>query len=324
MTYCNEEENILSVIVLSKNNGSTIEATLRSILKAEVPDDYKMEVIVVDAHSTDNTPEILTKFKNKIKIVYDEGRGIGIARNIGVLSSNGKYICFVDADCIVSRDHFKKILQAFNEGGDILDINSRFPPNYIRQLKLPKLSQIELSIWKIGRVSEKRNLKNTCFAGGAFISFRREVFLKVGGFWEFPPYGADDLDFSYRASKLGYKVRRVNVEKSLALPRFTLRDLLKQQKGWGSGYAYFIGKYRGDACVWKCYNYPRIIYKIFGKYTWFYTILRLISAPLGALKLTFKLHDIETSLYWIVRRYAFIYGLLKNLKHAFTYFSIKQ
>ncbi|MCS7367073.1 MAG: glycosyltransferase [archaeon YNP-WB-062] len=320
---CNDKEDVLSVIVLSKNNGYTIEATLKSILKAEVPDKCKIEVIVVDARSTDNTPKILAKFKDKIKVVYDEGRGIGIARNIGVLSSKGKYICFVDADCIVSRDHFKKILQAFNEGGDVLDVNSRFPLNYIKQLKLPKLSKIELSIWRVGRVGEERNWKNMCFAGGAFISFRREVFLKVGGFWDFPPYGADDLDFSYRASKLGYKVRKVNVEKSLMLPRVALRDLLKQQKGWGSGYAYFIGKYRGDACVWKCYNYSKIIYKIFGKYTWFYIILRLISAPIGALNLTFKLREIEAFPYWIVRRYAFIYGLLKNFKHAFSYFSIK-
>ena len=82
----------ISIIVLSKNNGDTIAYTLLSIVKAKVPKGYKREIIVVDARSTDNTPRILEKFKRWIKVVYDNGEGIGIARNIGVLNSSGDII----------------------------------------------------------------------------------------------------------------------------------------------------------------------------------------------------------------------------------------
>lgn len=78
---------LFSVIVLSKNNGRTIGYTLLSILKSIVPRGYSREALVVDAHSTDNTPRMLERFEGLIRVVYDEGRGIGIARNVGVLTA---------------------------------------------------------------------------------------------------------------------------------------------------------------------------------------------------------------------------------------------
>jgi len=102
---------MISVIVLSKNNGDTLDACLNSIINAL----GEKEIIVVDAHSSDNTPSILEKYREKIKVVYDEGKGIGIARNIGVKASKGDIICFVDADAFVSKDHFIKIKDYFEK-----------------------------------------------------------------------------------------------------------------------------------------------------------------------------------------------------------------
>jgi len=118
---------LLSIIILSKNNGRTIGYTLLSLLRAKVPSGYSREIIVVDAKSSDNTPKILSAFGKFIKVVYDEGRGIGIARNIGVSSSRGDIICFVDADCVVSEDHFLRIISEFENGADVIDVKGSSP-----------------------------------------------------------------------------------------------------------------------------------------------------------------------------------------------------
>lgn len=106
---------MISVIILSKNNGDTLDACLKSVISSL----GEKEIIVVDAHSSDNTPSILEKYKNHIKVVYDEGKGIGLARNIGVLHSKGDIICFVDADAFVSKDHFVKIKECFDRHPEV-------------------------------------------------------------------------------------------------------------------------------------------------------------------------------------------------------------
>lgn len=80
---------MISVIVLSYNSSETLDRCLSSII-----DSYESkEIIVVDAHSTDETPKILKKYEDRVKVIYDEGKGIGIARNLGVKASNGEIIC---------------------------------------------------------------------------------------------------------------------------------------------------------------------------------------------------------------------------------------
>ena len=308
----------ISVIILSKNNGPTLGATLASIIRSKVPEGYSREIIVVDAHSNDNTPEILKKYSKWIKVVYDEGKGIGIARNIGVKASKGDIIAFVDADTIVGREHFVKIVEAMKKGADIVDVKGE---GKIKGLKLPKVSELELAVWEHGRAYRGKMLENRAFAGGAFISFKREVFDAVGGFWEYPPYGGDDMDFSFRAWLKGYKIHVATVGDSISLPRFSLTEIIKEQKGWGKGYAYIIAKYRGTFEFWKAFKFSKKIYKIFGRNTWIYMIFRLVMAPLGALNLFLKTKKPSILPYYIARRYAFLYGLLKELPKAMKYFS---
>lgn len=306
-------EHLISVVVLSKNNAKTIGKTLKSIFSANVKNGYKLEVIVVDARSCDGTEKILEDFKDKIKVIYDEGKGIGIARNIGVKYSKGDIICFVDGDCIVGKEHFNCIVDAFKDPTvGIIDIKGS---TYMKGMS--KIQSLEFKIWKYGRAYSDKLVKERAFAGGAFIAFRREVFNKIGGFWEYPPYGGDDMDFSFRAKTKGYKIVVVPCKNSISIPRENLRDLIKQQIGWGSGYIHLVAKYLHNTEFWESMKYNKYIYKIFRKNIWFYAIMRLILAPLGAIRLVLHAKEIELLPYWIIRRYAFLYGILKNIKKAF-------
>ena len=84
-----------SVIIPSYNRAKSISKAIDSILIQKIED---IEIIVVDDGSTDNTIDVLKKYDNKIKILQQENRGPGAARNLGIKSANGKYIAFLDSD----------------------------------------------------------------------------------------------------------------------------------------------------------------------------------------------------------------------------------
>lgn len=305
----------LSIIVLSKNNGRTIGFTLASIVKSKVPRGYEKEIIVCDAKSTDLTTKILEKFQKWIRVIYDEGRGIGIARNISVKASTGDIICFVDADTIVSRDHFEKIIKTFAKGFDIVDVHG-IPPLKVL-MSWTKIGKMEGYVWLYGRAyRDERMLMNRKFAGGSFMSFKREIFERVKGFWSYPPFGADDMDFSFRASKRGFKIGVTHIYGSYSIPRQTLLDLFHEQYNWGKGFAYLVAKYRNDIEFLKAYKFKII----FLRYPVIYFFLRLLFSPLGAFKLSLRARKISLIYYWAIRRFFFFTGFITALKAALKFY----
>jgi glycosyltransferase involved in cell wall biosynthesis len=272
---------MISVIVLSKNNGDTLDACLNSIINAL----GEKEIIVVDAHSSDNTPSILEKYREKIKVVYDEGKGIGIARNIGVKASKGDVICFVDADAFVSKDHFIKIKDYFEKHPEISIINVK--GSEITSEKIPFIQKMEAKLYFLLNKSKYESNKNEIqLAEGCFMAFRRKVFNDVKGFWEFPPYGADDLDFCMKALSRGWKIGILNVN-SWHRHRTSLKDLLKEKIGWGKGLACFIWKWRKHPLIKKVYR-QSFVFKLLGNDPLLITLIAYLSAPIIAI-----IHAIE-------------------------------
>ncbi len=306
----------LSVIVLSKNNGKTLAKTLGSIIRSDTPEGYEREIIVCDAKSTDETPLILEKFKKWIKVVYDEGKGVGIARNIAVNSSTGDIICFVDADAVVSKDHFKVVVDALNKGYDVVDVHGIPPPEVMKKWSL--IARLEAYIWLYGRAyREERMLKDRAFAGTSFMCFKRSVFNDLGGFWEYPPFGSEDMDFSYRARRRGYRIGVARVKGSYSIPRQSLRELFREQQGWGEGFAYLVAKYRCDEKFLEAYKFRFLPIK----HPVLYFTLRLMGAPLGGIRLLVKHRAPQLFFYWTVRRAFFFIGFLKSIRKALVFYS---
>ncbi len=96
-----------SIIITSYNYASYIERCIRSCLDQKLIGPDMHEVIVVDDHSTDNTLEILEKFKtipNFRVIANTENMGVAEAANIGIRASMGRFFVRVDADDYVSEN----------------------------------------------------------------------------------------------------------------------------------------------------------------------------------------------------------------------------
>ena len=94
----------ISIIMPTYNRAGYIEEALDSIKKQTFTD---YEIIVVDDGSTDNTKEILDKYKG-IRCIYLEHVGIAGARNTAVKAAKGKWIAFLDSDDLWKEDKLLK------------------------------------------------------------------------------------------------------------------------------------------------------------------------------------------------------------------------
>ena len=107
------EEFLFSVIISIYNTGRYLNDSIGSILKQTINPD-KIQLILVNDGSTDETEKICLKYKEKYKgnVVYVklEHGGVSRARNFGIQYAKGKYINFLDADDKWDNKAFKYVL----------------------------------------------------------------------------------------------------------------------------------------------------------------------------------------------------------------------
>ncbi|MBA4044079.1 MAG: hypothetical protein C0471_06615 [Erythrobacter sp.] len=94
-----------SVVIPLFNKVGQITATLDSVLSQTVP---PREVIVVDNGSTDGSVEAVAAFTHPLlRLVCEERRGPGPARNRGIAEAVGDWIAFLDADDLWAANHLE-------------------------------------------------------------------------------------------------------------------------------------------------------------------------------------------------------------------------
>lgn len=96
-----------SIIIPGYNVQDYVSVAIESVLKQDFKD---YEIIVIDDCSTDNTSEVISKYKDVKLIRNKENRASGGARNVGLDNANGEYIIFLDADdYLYANDVLSKI-----------------------------------------------------------------------------------------------------------------------------------------------------------------------------------------------------------------------
>ena len=99
----------ISVIIPSKNGLPHLKECLPSLLAAAESYPSRIEIIVVDDHSDDETLSFLSHHFPKIKTVVNSGQGISSGRNCGVALSSSPWLCFLDNDVFVEKDFFTNL-----------------------------------------------------------------------------------------------------------------------------------------------------------------------------------------------------------------------
>ncbi len=108
---------VLTVAVPSYNAQSFLWQNIPTFLYDGA--EGKVEVIIVDDGSKDDTPRIADEMKGRypgiINVVHKENGGHGSAVNSGIENANGKYFMVCDADDYVNTDSFRKLVDYLAE-----------------------------------------------------------------------------------------------------------------------------------------------------------------------------------------------------------------
>lgn len=103
----------ISIVTPSYNQGQFIEETIRSVLLQGYPN---LEYIVIDGGSTDNSVEIIQKYKSFLAYwISEKDSGQSNALNKGLRLCSGEIIGWVNSDDLYSIDTFKIIQKAFSQ-----------------------------------------------------------------------------------------------------------------------------------------------------------------------------------------------------------------
>ncbi len=291
---------MISVIIPSKNSDYTLEACLKAVFKAPP---YDKEIIIVDGHSTDKTPAILEKYSSRLKVVYDECKGIGLTRNIGVEQATRDIIAFLDSDVICAKDHFTTIIDYFSKHSDVgaVDIMGSHPEIGTKIQRLESLY----------RKTVESSFRSQETLRGWSMAFRKSVFDEVGGFWS---AGAEDSEISNRLKAKGYKIASLKAS-SWHIPRPTLRQLYSEMVTWGDAAAYYHYKAGNNAVLYKDFyarnKFLRMLPSIKA-----IIVVTYVSAPLTGLRYLAKTRNFDLYCYFILVHAAYLRGYLRGVQNA--------
>lgn len=104
------EGPLVSVIINNYNYGRFLGEAIDSAIKQVYP---RLEVIVVDDGSTDNSREVITAYGGRLIPVLKENGGQASAFNAGFQVSRGELVCFLDADDLFLPDKVGEIVKAW-------------------------------------------------------------------------------------------------------------------------------------------------------------------------------------------------------------------
>lgn len=131
----------VSVVIPAFNCEKTIERCIESVLNQTYS---KLEIIVINDGSTDNTLDKMEKFDNKIIVINKNNSGPSETRNIGIERATGKYMFFLDSDDYLHPKAIEILLKEFSEGIDIVRGNYYFIRNkkIFKNNKFPSFEKI--------------------------------------------------------------------------------------------------------------------------------------------------------------------------------------
>jgi len=189
---------IVTVYITNHNYGEYINQAIQSVLDQSFQD---FELIVIDDGSTDDSRLRIKKFENKekIKVIYQNKRGLTISNNIALNQARGEYIIRLDADDYLDKNALKILLNEF----DTEEIGMVFGDWYV----INRAGEV-ISIEKRHNFTKDVSMYDQP-AHGACTMFRTKYLREIGGYDE-SITRQDGYELWFRLIER-YEIRNINV-----------------------------------------------------------------------------------------------------------------
>lgn len=240
------QKPMVTVIVPAYNEGTTIFKTLESVRDIDYPKE-KLEAIIINDGSTDNTKQQIKKFikQNKLKnfkLMSHSNIGKGASMNKALRIAKGEFFTCLDADSFVDPKTLKKMLSFYyRENDPQLAIVTPAMKVYSPKNILQKIQWIEyLVMIFVGRLTS--HLDSLYVAPGPFSLYRTDVVREVGGFDE--KILTEDQEIAYRMQEKHYRIKQCFDGYVYTVSPDKLVPFYKQRRRWYLGSLSCAYKYK--------------------------------------------------------------------------------
>jgi GT2 family glycosyltransferase len=213
-------ENAVSIIILTRNAAQHLDNCLNSFIKTNTHN--PVELIIIDHASTDNTADVVAKYKNKSDIQYirrDRNYTFSESCNFGATRASHPCLLFLNNDIIYTDDVLGKALETLKKDEKIGAVGVRLD-DVPAQGKTQTIQHLGIEF----KWNEKRayhhpqqirhpslkdflsspttyNLQPTTAVTAATMLVRKTDFNQLNGFDESYTYGLEDIDFCLRLGR---------------------------------------------------------------------------------------------------------------------------
>lgn len=255
----------LTIIILNFNTKNLLQNCLKSILDKSWK--YKIEVLVVDNASDDNSVTMVRKNFPRVQIIESK-KNLGFAggNNLGLKKSQARYSLLLNSDTEVLEKSLDNLI-TFMDKTDfgigsckLLNKDRSFQPNagdlpfglslfsWLLGLDdLPFVSKKNLPSFHQKHEDYYKDNKEVGWVSGSVMIIKKEVLDKIGFLDEAIFMYGEDADFCFRAQKAGFKAGWTNSAQIIHLGGGSLkRATFSQWVGEFRGLIYFYKKYFGE------------------------------------------------------------------------------
>ena len=203
------------VVILTFNQKDKTLECLTSLLSA---DDMPFKILVWDNNSHDGTLEAINQAFPHVLTHYSESNlGVAGGRNasaqLAVNQYGATYLLFLDNDILVEPGFVDALYQPFESDPEVGQTQAKLRFMHDRSLiNDGGGAEINFVFWRVKPVRfgepdrGQYDTSHPCISCGGAMMVRSDVFKQLNGFDAlFGPFGPEDLDFSLRLQKAGYK-----------------------------------------------------------------------------------------------------------------------
>ncbi|HEY6931242.1 MAG TPA: glycosyltransferase [Thermoanaerobaculia bacterium] len=227
-----QRQPLVSVIMPVRNEGGFIARALKSVLGQDYPAD-RMEVVVADGMSDDNTREIVKSFQSdrRVRLIDNPQFIVPTGLNAGIRQARGEIVVRVDGHCEIAPDYVSRCVEhllsgeADAVGGPVQTVGLTS--------RAKAIASAMSSVFGVG-ASKFRTLRGRDLLVDtvAFPAYWRILLLRAGPFDEEFVRNQDD-EYNYRLLDRGAKILLAADVKSVYYCRGSWTSLWKQYFQYG-------------------------------------------------------------------------------------------